>query len=542
MLNDLLKNGSNNEFENDIIVSWFPWKVKQLGIQTLLQEKYKGDGNENSPFIIDWLNYDPENPKKWMNFYKWFLTLIVSSATFVITFISSAYIGPFKELKEEFHASDELIILGLSLFTLSFAITPLFWAPFSEIFGRRLLFIITYGGLVAFIGGTIASQNIWTLIILRFFAGSFAASSMANSGGVIADLFEGSERGIPLSIFVGSTFLGIIIGPVVGGFVGETIGWRWVEGLMTISSGIIWIIICLFLSETYSPIILRKRAKKLRNVTGKIYRSKFEEKSEIKFVELFKKSLSRPWILLFREPIVFLLSIYTAIIFGILHMFLDAFPIVYQDKRNWSEGIGELPFIGVLIGIILATVYTILDNIRYNYTTNKDNPQCPLPETRLPPAIVGSICLPIGLFWFAWTNSPSIHWIVSVIASIPFGFGMTSIFVGVFNYLIDTYTIYTASAFAANMIIRYIFGSVFLLFTNQMYEKLGIHWATSIPAFLTLICLPFPFIFYKYGQNIRKKSKFASQTQQINQHATIDVNTHNQKTNIEIKEKNIFNL
>ncbi|CAF4346176.1 unnamed protein product, partial [Adineta steineri] len=124
MLNDLLKNGSNNEFENDIIVSWFPWKVKQLGIQTLLQEKYKGDGNENSPFIIDWLNYDPENPKKWMNFYKWFLTLIVSSATFVITFISSAYIGPFKELKEEFHASDELIILGLSLFTLSFAITP----------------------------------------------------------------------------------------------------------------------------------------------------------------------------------------------------------------------------------------------------------------------------------------------------------------------------------------------------------------------------------------------------------------------------------
>ncbi|CAF4018801.1 unnamed protein product, partial [Rotaria sp. Silwood1] len=117
--------------------------------------------------IIDWLNYDPENPKKWMNLYKWFLTLIVSSATFVITFISSAYIGPFKELKEEFHASDELIILGLSLFTLSFAITPLFWAPFSEIFGRRLLFIITYGGLVAFIGGTIASQTIWTLIILR---------------------------------------------------------------------------------------------------------------------------------------------------------------------------------------------------------------------------------------------------------------------------------------------------------------------------------------------------------------------------------------
>jgi len=521
------RNGTSNVSENDIRRSWLPWKVKQLGSLTLLQQQYKGDGTENSPFIIDWLDYDPENPKKWMNLYKWFIVLVASSATLAVTFVSTAYMGPFKELKDQFHVDDEVIILGLSLFALSFAITPLFWAPFSEILGRRPLFIITYGALTAFNAGAAGSQNIWTLIILRFLAGSFGASSLANSGGVLADLFEASERGIVLSLFAGITFLGIILGPIVGGFIGETVGWRWVEGVVAIFTGIIWIIICLFLSETYSPVLLRKRANRLSKITAKVYRSKFESKQVIKIGELFKISLLRPWILLFREPIVLLLSTYLAIIFGTLHMFFDAFPIVYQEKRGWNEGIGGLAFIGFLVGIILATIYTILDNKRYNHTAkNSDGGRAP-PEARLPPAIVGSICLPVGLFWFAWTNSPSIHWIVSIIASVPFGFGMVAIFVAVFNYLIDAYTINAASVLAANMVLRYIFGAVFPLFTTQMYNRLGIHWATCIPAFLTLVCVPFPFLFYKYGANIRKRCKFAAEAQEIRPQTThTNTNAH----------------
>jgi hypothetical protein len=213
-----------------------------------------------------------------------------------------------------------------------------------------------------------------------------------------------------------------------------------------------------------------------------------------------------------------------AIIFGILNMFFAAFPIIYEEKRGWNEGISELPFIGVLVGVVLSTIYTLLDNIRYNYTAKNSHGGHAPPEARLPPAIVGSICLPIGLFWFAWTDSPSIHWIVSIIATIPFGFGMNAIFIGVFNYLIDAYTIYAASVLGANMVIRYIFGAAFLLFTTRMYDRLEIHWATCIPAFLTLICAPFPFLFYKYGASIRKRCKFAAEVQEHMQQ-TIPIKT-----------------
>jgi hypothetical protein len=126
--------------------------------------------------------------------------------------------------------------------------------------------------------------------------------------------------------------------------------------------------------------------------------------------------------------------------------------------------------------------------------------------------MLGGIAVPVGLFWFAWTNSPSIHWIVSILAGVPFGFGMVLIFLGMMNYLIDAYTIFAASVLAANAVLRSLFGAAFPLFTTQMYHNLGIHWASTIPAFLALICVPMPFLFYKFGPQIREKCKFAAQS------------------------------
>lgn len=83
------------------------------------------------------------------------------------------------------------------------------------------------------------------------------------------------------------------------------------------------------------------------------------------------------------------------------------------------------------------------------------------------------------------------------------------------NYLIDAYTIYAASVLAANSVLRSLFGAAFPLFTTQMYNKLGIHWASSIPAFLALACVPFPFLFYKYGEKIREKCKYAAEAKRI---------------------------
>lgn len=134
------------------------------------------------------------------------------------------------------------------------------------------------------------------------------------------------------------------------------------------------------------------------------------------------------------------------------------------------------------------------------------------PEARLPGTMIGGIAIPVGLFWFAWTNSPNLPWAASVAAGIPFGFGMVLVFLGIMNYLVDAYTIFAASVLAANAVIRSLFGAAFPLFTSQMYHNLGIHWASTVPAFLALLCVPMPFLFYKYGPAIRKRCKFAAES------------------------------
>ena len=272
-------------------------------------------------------------------------------------------------------------------------------------------------------------------------------------------MFQADERGMAMSFFSAAPFMGPVLGPIVGGFVAETVGWRWVEGVMAIFTGVLWIMGSLYLPETYPPVLLRKRAAKLSQMTGKVYKSKGDvDQGPTTFGHVFKTSLSRPWILLFREPIVLLLSIYMAIIYGTLYMLFAAFPIVYQQERGWSQGIGGLAFLGVAVGMIMAVSYSLWDNKRYVKISHEHDGFAP-PEARLPPCMIGGICIPIGLFWFAWTNSPSIHWIASIAAGIPFGFGMVLVFLSIMNYLIDAYTIFAASVLAANSVLRSLFGA-----------------------------------------------------------------------------------
>jgi MFS transporter, DHA1 family, multidrug resistance protein len=132
-----------------------------------------------------------------------------------------------------------------------------------------------------------------------------------------------------------------------------------------------------------------------------------------------------------------------------------------------------------------------------------------IPEERLPPMILGSIILPIGLFWFAWTSSPHITWVPQVIAGVPIGWGILMIFLQGLNYIIDVYMWHANSAIAANTLLRSLAGAGFPLFARAMYLNLGVNWATSLLGFLCIAMIPAPILFYIYGAKIRKMSKFS---------------------------------
>ena len=467
---------------------------------------YSGQGTVSEPYIVEFLHCDPDNPMNFPSWRKWLITSISTCSVFAVTLTSSAYSASADQIIVEFNTNSELFAAGIALFVLGFAVGPALWAPLSELYGRQILFIVTHGFMVAFVGASAGCKNMASLLVFRFLTGTFGASPLTNVGGVIADLFPISQRGLAISIFATAPFMGPMLGPILGGFVSITVGWRWVQGICCIFIGIVWIVGMFLLPETYGPVLLRKNAKCLSRKTGKVYISVLEsDNGGVEPSEVFSKTLKRPWVLLFREPIVLIASIYMSILYGTLYMFLPAFPIIYEENRGWNEGIGSLPFLGLAGGMLLGLLYTILDDWRRYQNLG----ETATPESRLPPGMIGAIVLPIGMFGFAWTNSPTIHWSASVILAAPYGFGTVLVFISILVYLIDAYTIYAASVLAAGAMLRAFIGAAFPLFTTQMYHNLGIHWASSIPAFLTVACLPFPFVMYRNGAKIRMKCKYA---------------------------------
>ncbi|KAF5244722.1 hypothetical protein FAUST_2239 [Fusarium austroamericanum] len=484
---------------------------QQMDTMDLLSQKFPGSGTEESPYVITFQPNDPENAMAFPKWKKWSFTGLQAIATLATTFASSAYSGGMKQVIRYFNVSSEVTTLGISLYVLGFALGPLVWAPLSEEFGRRKIFFVSFMAGTAFAAGAAGADSIAALLVLRFLTGSIGSAPLSNAPAVIADMFDKSERGMAMCMFSGAPFLGPAIGPIIGGFLAQTEGWRWLLGLMAIFTGTIWIVASLIIPETYAPYILRKRAQRLSKTTGKVYISGYDaDRPARSAAHHLKATLTRPWVLLFKEPIILILSIYISIIYGTMYMCFAAFPIVFQGGRGWNQGVGGLAFLGIVVGVALAILTFVYEDKRYAKAGRTR--VAPLePEDRLPPAMMGSILIPVGLFWFAWTSFDSIHWIVPIIGTVFFAWGLVLVFMALLNYLIDSYVVFAASVMAANSVIRSLFGAAFPLFTKQMYQNLGIHWASSVPAFLALACVPFPFLFFKYGRKIRMKCEYAAE-------------------------------
>jgi DHA1 family multidrug resistance protein-like MFS transporter len=264
-----------------------------------------------------------------------------------------------------------------------------------------------------------------------------------------------------------------------------------------------------FLEETYPPVILISKAAELRRRTKNWGIHAKQEEIEVDFRELITKNFSRPLRLLVTEPIVLLLSIYMAFIYGLLYLFLTAYPIVFQQIHGMSGGVGGLPYFGMVIGMLFAGIYIVLTQPSYNRKLIANN-GIPVPEWRLPPVMLGGLSFAGGLFWFGWSGYRSdIHWIVPTLSGLLTGFGLLSIFLQSLNYLVDAYLMFAASAIAANTFLRSLAGAGFPLFSQYMFKGMGVNWAGTLLGCVALLLVPIPVGFYYYGERLRMKSAFA---------------------------------
>lgn len=462
--------------------------------------------NENG--LLDFSPGDIENPKNWSAPRRWYITVVSVLLVVNATFASSGPSGCTESIASELHVSTEAAGLVTTLFLLGYCAGPLLWAPLSEFFGRRWVFYGTFLCYLAFNFLCAFAPNFGGLLVGRFLTGTFASSALSNAPGVLADIWGPVERGNAMAIFSMMTFVGPALGPVIGGFLELKENWRWIFYVLLMMAGGTSVLM-FTIPETLPSIVLLNKARRLRKLKLPGYENIQApvEVTDRRLTTMYKIALTRPWRILV-DPISFACAIYLSVVYCLLYMLFTIYPIVFQQKRGWNSGVGELPLIGTAIGAAIGgfTIFGFSARDRKKAAAGYKG----TPEDRLIVAMIGGVLFPITMFWFAWTGEyNSIHWIVPTIAGVFLSTSILLIFVAYLNYLTDTYLMFAASALAANTVARSAAGAAAPLFTQYMFNALGVGGGGSLIAGVACILAPIPFIFYKYGGPIRERSKFA---------------------------------
>jgi hypothetical protein len=200
------------------------------------------------------------------------------------------------------------------------------------------------------------------------------------------------------------------------------------------------------------------------------------------------------------------MSAYQALIFGTTYSIYTNMQSIYSSKPYDlnSEQVGLL-YLAPGLGFLVSVRFLVprIDTV-YNRLTKQNNGKA-LPEYRLPLANIGSILIPISLFWFAWTVEFRVHWAASIAATFFYGVGQVVVFNSIQNYYIDAFSKYAASAIAGGSVFRSLVGGVVPLFAPKLFEKLGYGWGISVFAFVSVVIAPSPLLFYYFGGRIRER-------------------------------------
>lgn len=449
-------------------------------------------------FLVD----DPENPHNWPGWKRWTYVILYSTVVIAVAFGSSCVTGGLEIVAERHHVSLEVAILTCSLMVLGFSVGPLLWSPLSEQIGRQPVYFISLGLYTIFNIPCAVAKNIGTELVCRFLCGVFASSGLCLVGGSIADMFPSRTRGKAIAYFAAAPYCGPVFGPLVCGWI--TVGCGRVDIIYWVNmafAGVMWIVASL-IPETYAPVILKRRAAKLRKETGNAKIMTEQEANGLSLKEIIVTCLYRPIMFAITEPVLDLMCFYVCLIYSLLYAFFFAYPVVFGDLYQYNDGLIGLMLIPILIGAVFALWTTPVIEMYYVKLCDRRKPT---PEDRLVGAMIGSPFPPIALFILGATSHHGIIWVGPASSGLAFGYGMVLIYYSINNYIIDTYAKFAASALATKVFLRSAGGAAFPLFTMQMYHKLGLLWASFLLAFISLAMVLIPFTFYKYGAALRAK-------------------------------------
>ncbi|KAL9558281.1 hypothetical protein MBANPS3_000981 [Mucor bainieri] len=408
---------------------------------------------------------DPDNPMNWPKGKKTILLLVVSMNSFMGYFSSAVYMPATHDIMVYFDTNLTLINATIALFLLMNAIAPLFWAPLSERIGRRWIYIVA---IVLYTVCTIIcgiSTSLGLFFAFRLLQGIFACAGQAVGGGSVSDIFEPHERGKAMSIYILGTILGPAVAPIVGGYIDQYLGWRWIFYVKTIMGGVLIVLNFIFLKETlYIP-----NSKKLAppaNFKERLERLKFNPFGSLEL--LLKKEVA-------------LVCLPISIAFGWFYFLVTILPQTFGSVYKFPTGSIGLCYLAGGLGNTSGSIFAgaISDKL-YHKAIAKNNGET-VKEFRLRPIYIGVPLIALGAVMYGWFLHVPTH----------------------FMGPLASYTIIVS----VNNFTRNICGMIFSLTAVQIRASLGDGWAYTLMAIMCvvayLICIP---TVQKFGQKWRESS------------------------------------
>lgn len=422
--------------------------------------------------------------------------------------MSGSMIAPaLPALSHDLHMSEASAQLSLSIFILAFAFGPMVLAPFTELYGRRPVWLIcgVFYSVWSIVSGF--SPNNATLVASRLLSGFGGSVDFVIAYPVRSDIWKPEERGKSFAIASFLPLLGPAIGPLIGGAITQTIGWRWIFWVVAIFNSCLMAVGIFLFPETSAARILGNKARKLRKETGEHYHTEYEG-PHMKLSEKLWTSITRPTRLLATQPILQLVSVFMAYNFGVLYFFLSTFSALFTEEYHQTVSQSGYHYLALAIGYCFANQVGAKITDRLWARLKKKAGGSTAPEYRVPLMLPGGLLIPIGLFWYGWSAQAKLHWIMPDIGAAIFGCGFILGTQAMGAYILDSFGKYTASATAASQVLRMIAGFVFPIFAPAMYHRLGWGWGNSTLAFIALVFgLPAPLILWTFGAKIRAMGK-----------------------------------
>ncbi|KAI1770092.1 MFS transporter [Hypoxylon cercidicola] len=462
--------------------------------------------------LVSFADKDPERAANWSTGRKILVLVIGLALASNSTLGSSLPSGASRYLSEAFNVSSaEQLALPNSVYLIGYVFGPPLFSPLSEMHGRRIVMLSTFFGFTVFTLACALAPTWPALLVFRFLSGAFASAPITVVGGIFADIYDDPVRRGQAIALIGLTSLGPIIGPIISGFV-SPVSWRWTFWVGLIIAGATWPLV-LVLPETYPPVILLRRAKRMRAASPDHAQNVYApiELEDNGWKHTVTVKLARP-VVMFKEPIVICTCMYLALQFGIFYIFFQVYPIVFQGIYKFNDGLAGVALVPVGVGGVIACGIAIWYDT-FLERAKERNASWPKSEEyrRLPLACISGPLNVSSLFWLGWTARPDIHWIVPMLAGVPFGMGLELVFISMLNYLADAYDVFAASALASSAFSRSIFAVLLPLAASPLYEKLTIPWGSSLLGFLSLLVAVIPFFFLRYGTWLRMHSPYCQE-------------------------------